>query len=199
MLTLAFDTAATSVSVALLNGQDVVAADGRNMERGQGEALIPMIEQILQQAGLSPADVKRVAVSVGPGSFTGVRVGLAAARGMGLALHIPVVGITTLAAAAYHVPAETVLAVADTKRGDFFTQLFRDGRPVENPIVRTAEQIRDLGPISLTGTGADMAAEHTGQPVVQNGLWPAVAVGLLAQTGGLPPDPMYLREADVSL
>ena len=98
------------------------------MERGQGEALIPMVDALLKQAGLSPADVKRVAVSVGPGSFTGVRVGLAAARGMGLALHVPVVGITTLAAAAYQVPAETVLAVADTKRGDFFTQLFRGGR-----------------------------------------------------------------------
>lgn len=199
MLTLAFDTAATAVSVALLNGQNVVAADGRNMERGQGEALIPMVDALLKQAGLSPADVKRVAVSVGPGSFTGVRVGLAAARGMGLALHVPVVGITTLAAAAYQVPAETVLAVADTKRGDFFTQLFRGGRATEDPTVRTADQIRDMGPICLTGMGADKVADYTGQPVVQNGLWPAVAVGLLAQTGGLPPNPMYLRDADVSL
>ena len=123
MYTLAFDTTANSVSVALLDDSDIVFQDNQIMERGQGEALIPMIQRIMYSSGKKMSDIDRIAVSVGPGSFTGVRVGLATARGMGLALKKKVVGITTLEASAYQIKGK-VLSVLDTKRGDFYTQIF---------------------------------------------------------------------------
>lgn len=198
MLTLAFDTTANGVSVAVLRDKDIVAQDYRAMVRGQGEALIPMIQRLIQQADLYMADLDQVAVTVGPGSFTGVRVGLAAARGIGLALKIPVRGITTLAASAYGTTGR-ILAVLDTKRGDFYTQLFQDGTPLEGPAIRTAKQIQALFPVALVGTGvaplSDVISCTTANPAEAL----AVPAGLLSLDGGLPAEPIYLRDADVSI
>ena len=195
MLTLAFDTTANSVSVALLDGETVVAQDNRDMERGQGEALIPMIQALMKGAGLPMSAVKRVAVAVGPGSFTGVRVGLSAARGIGLALSVPVVGVSTLTASAFR-KSGRVIAVIDTKRGDFYTQIFSDGKPSEKPCIRTAEQIKALADCQAVGSGAPLLLPDKVQDDPY--LTPAVAVGLCALTDALPPEPLYLREADVS-
>jgi tRNA threonylcarbamoyl adenosine modification protein YeaZ len=92
--TLAIDTSLRACAVAVTGG----AWASEPMQRGQAQRLIPMVGEVLARAGLSYADVRRVAVAVGPGSFTGVRVGISAALGLGLALGVPVVGVSTLAA-----------------------------------------------------------------------------------------------------
>jgi len=193
-LTLALDTAADSISVAVLKGTKILAHKYQRMERGQGEALIPMIQEVLSNSKLDFPDLERVAVSVGPGSFTGVRIGLATARGIGLALNIPVVGITSFEAAAYGTTGK-VLVVLDTKRGDFFTQYFKDGKPLAEPVIRTPEKICAEKPSKIVGSGAGLLPDL---PHANTGYEPACAVGLCSLSGGVSANPLYLRDADVS-
>ncbi|MBQ7413716.1 MAG: tRNA (adenosine(37)-N6)-threonylcarbamoyltransferase complex dimerization subunit type 1 TsaB [Alphaproteobacteria bacterium] len=196
MHTLSFDTTANSVSIALLRDDVVLTKIQKDMVRGQGEALIPMIQDLCVRENFPIANINRIAVSIGPGSFTGVRVGLAAARGMGLALNIPVYGVTTLQALAYKTTG-LVLAVLDTKRGDYYTQLFRDGTPMEQPSVRSLTDICALTDISLAGPDAVAISAQTKQPIADNHLLMAEAVGLFSLVQACPPEPLYLREADV--
>ena len=197
MITLAIDTANENIAIALLNDTEVLADINQTMPRGQGEALIPMIRNILTKANLSPADIHQIAVTLGPGSFTGVRIAMATARGMALALNIPIYGTTTLEAAAFQTTGK-VLSVLDTKRGDFYTQLFQDGQPLEDPAIRTPEQMKSLSGISLVGSSAPAVAEQTGFPVQNPPLSPAIAVALSALTQKREAIPYYLRDADVS-
>ena len=95
MKILAFDSATSACSAAIWRDGEIPARRFVAMERGQSEALIPMVVEVLKEAGLTYAEIDFIAVTVGPGSFTGVRIGLAAARGMALAGGLPVVGVTT--------------------------------------------------------------------------------------------------------
>ena len=196
-LILALDTTGNSISVALIGPDKVIAHQYETMERGQGEALIPMIEKVVKKAGRDFKDLTKVAVAVGPGSFTGVRIGLATARGIGLALNIPVVGVTSFDVAALETTGK-VLVVLDTKRGDFFTQIFQDGEPVEDPIIRNEEQIRKLNPPAVIGSGVSYLTKGKFK-ALQMKYEPAVAVGLCSFKKGRAPDPLYLRDADVSI
>ena len=196
--TLAIDTANDSISVALLKNKDVLSHDFRIMNRGQGEALIPMIQSVLKEASFDIQKLDRVAVSIGPGSFTGVRIGLSAARGVGLALNIPVYGVTSFEAAAYQ-STGFVLAVLDTKRGDFYTQLFKDGKEAEGPTIRTVGQISSLDVPVLIGAGAQSLANQTKKEIRLYPMEPAIAVGLCSFQKTYPPEPLYLRDADVSI
>ena len=195
MYTLALDCTAETVSVSVLKENEVVAQETRAMERGQGEALIPMIREIVMRVGLKMANLDRVAVCVGPGSFTGVRIGLAAARGMGLALNIPVIGVSGLEAAACRSVGSVMVAI-NTRRGDFYTQCFRDGQPTDEPTLRTMEQIRALAPVTVIGNISEIPDDEI--RVMERPLAPAVAVGLCAEEMPRPPEPLYLREADVT-
>ncbi|MDY6407865.1 MAG: tRNA (adenosine(37)-N6)-threonylcarbamoyltransferase complex dimerization subunit type 1 TsaB [Pseudomonadota bacterium] len=197
ILTLAIDTVADSISVALIQNGQTIASQYRAMERGQGEALIPMIQNVIRKAQYDFNDLTQVAVSVGPGSFTGVRIGLATARGIGLALNIPVVGISAFEAAAFKTHGD-ILIVLDTKRGDFFTQRFQDEKPVEAPCIRDTAAIKSLNPNSIGGSGKDMLS-FMNIPIVQSSFIPAVAVGLCAMTSSGKAEPFYLRDADVSI
>ena len=196
--TLAIDTANDSISVALLKNKDVLSHDFQIMDRGQGEALIPMIQSVLGKASFDIQNLNRVAVSVGPGSFTGVRIGLSAARGIGLALQIPVYGVTSFEVAAYQ-SVDSVLTVLDTKRGDFYTQLFKNGKEAEAPAIRILQQINDLDIPTLVGPGAKSLAEQTNKEICLYPMEPAVAVGLCSFQKTYPPEPLYLRDADVSI
>jgi len=195
--TLSFDTSANSVSIALLDGQEVLAESDQWMERGQGEALIPMIIALLEKAKTTMSEVKQIAVSIGPGSFTGVRVGLAAARGMGLALHIPVYGVTTLEAATYQTTG-CVLSIFNTKRGDYYTQLFNNGQPVEEPTIRTLSDIQALTFDNLAGPVDDEVATATHKSYLNNQPPLAINVGKMAEIIHREANPLYLREADVT-
>lgn len=91
---LGFDTSAAHCAAALLCGTRVVAMRGEEMTRGQAERLMPLLEEVLAEAGIVWGDLARIGVGVGPGNFTGIRIGVSAARGLALALEIPAIGIT---------------------------------------------------------------------------------------------------------
>lgn len=105
MLTLGFDTSAAHVAAALLSGDDVLAVQGDLMAKGQAEHLMPMIEEMLSISGKSWQDLDRIGVGVGPGNFTGIRIAVSAARGLGLSLNIPAVGVNGFEVAALNATA----------------------------------------------------------------------------------------------
>ena len=120
MLTLAFDTATAVATSALVDEEEVL---GERVSRAQ--TLLEDVDALLRQAGSHPSELDRLVVGVGPGSFTGVRIGLAVARGLALSLDLPGSGVSTLAALAAGAPE--ALPVIDAKRREVFTLL--DGEP----------------------------------------------------------------------
>jgi tRNA threonylcarbamoyladenosine biosynthesis protein TsaB len=211
MLILAFDTSVAACSVALWRDGAVLAAARKIMDQGQAEALMPLIETVMAQAGVKYAVLDRIAVTAGPGSFTGVRVGLAAARGLGLATGKPVIGVmTTEALAAAVAEAERakiqILAAIDTKRGDLYVQKF-DSRLLEVGGVRVIAPA-DLAdwnqtqPVVVIGDGATAALAALGAcgsrssaDALPNA---AVIAALAAQRAPVPggPLPIYARAPD---
>jgi tRNA threonylcarbamoyladenosine biosynthesis protein TsaB len=141
MLILAFDTTAPACSVAIVKDGAALVHVREVMDQGQAEALVPLIERAMGEAGVGYPDLDRIAVTIGPGSFTGVRVGLATARALGLAAKKPVVGVSSLAVLAAAVARgererhATILAAVDTKRGDLYVQSFESmsGAPKTAP------------------------------------------------------------------
>ena len=129
MFTLAFDTTANCCAIALLDGTKVIGKFEREMEFGQAEELLPRIEQILHDAGLKFTDLGLLAVCVGPGSFTGVRSSIAAARAFSLAQpNLPVTGVSAFEAYVHALDMFELSAynavIIETKRDDFYFQLF---------------------------------------------------------------------------
>jgi len=120
MLTLAFDTATAAATSALADGDEIL---GERVSRAQ--TLLEDVDALLRQAGAHPSDLDRLAVGLGPGSFTGVRIGVAVARGLALSLDVPGAGVSTLAALAAGAPG--AVPVVDAKRREVFTLL--DGEP----------------------------------------------------------------------
>ena len=121
MKVLAFDTALGACSVAAWSEGEILAARHQRLERGHAEALMPMVEAVRAEAGLAYDEFDLIAVTVGPGTFTGLRIGLAAARGLALASGVALVGLTTLEVVAWGIPeqvrgADPVLAVHDARR-----------------------------------------------------------------------------------
>lgn len=127
---LAIETAGSSCSVVVARGDAVIAEEGRPLRHGHAEALFPMIERVMAQARLHPAQLAAVAAATGPGGFTGIRVGLAAAHGIALATGARLIGITSFAAVAARVAAadkgeeEHLLVALDSRRADLYVQLF---------------------------------------------------------------------------
>ncbi len=168
MRILAIDTALARCSVAFGDPEADVVARSVAMERGHAEALVPMIEEVLAAAGAGYGDAERVAVIVGPGSFTGLRVGVAAARGIALAAGRPLVAVDTLAALAEAVrPShrrQAIAAVVDARRGEIYAALFAaDGTALVEPSALVAADFADLvaeaGAVPvLTGSAADIVA-----------------------------------------
>jgi tRNA threonylcarbamoyl adenosine modification protein YeaZ len=116
----------------------LVASLSETLGKGHAERLIPMIDEVLHQAGMTLQQMTRIAVTVGPGSFTGIRVGVAAARGFALSLGIPAVGVTTLEVVAEQVleigPPAPVIAAIDARRDEIFAQVFApDGEALTEP------------------------------------------------------------------
>ena len=169
MLVLAIDTALEACSAAVLDtGAGAVAAhDSLPMQRGHAEALMPLIARVMQRAGTAFAELDRIAVTTGPGSFTGLRVGLAAARGIALAAGKPAIGLTTLAAYATPLVAadatRAVVAAIDARHDQVYLQVFGPGgRTVVAARVaplREALRVSATGAPALVGTGATMLAE----------------------------------------
>ena len=144
---LALDCSLAALTLALSRDGTLLAERQTPMSRGQAEEIIPAIERMLSDADVDYADLSAIAATVGPGSFTGIRVGLAAARGLALALELPTIAISTLGAFAYQgfdeESASQLLCVAiNTKRGDYYTQLFSEGMlEVSEPSILAPEEI----------------------------------------------------------
>jgi tRNA threonylcarbamoyladenosine biosynthesis protein TsaB len=176
MLILAIDTALDACAAAVLdtNAGKLIAIESQAMKRGHAEALMPLIARVMKQAGLPFAALDRIAVTTGPGSFTGLRVGLSAARGIALAAGKPVVGLTTLSA--YAAPAisengeHPVLSAIDARHDHVYFQLVSaDGGPLIRPSVAPIEEALDasrFGAPHLVGNAARIIADR----------WPAQAL-----------------------
>lgn len=192
MLILAIDTALEACSAALHNvaTDETVARETIPMTRGHAEALIPLIERLMTQSGCEFNDIDAFAVTVGPGSFTGLRVGLSAARGFGLATGKPVIGVSTLATLAAPLlaidDAIPVVAAIDARHGNLYIQMFGPGgRILVSPRVmalRDATRAVAIGPARLAGSGAALLAEG----------WPAGERPPLAIFPDATPDPVWL-------
>jgi tRNA threonylcarbamoyladenosine biosynthesis protein TsaB len=136
MRVLALDTSTPICAVAALDGARVLAEDDRASEQRHGELLLPRIRDVLATAGLAPAALELIAVGIGPGSFTGLRTGLATAKGLALALSIPLRAVCSLRALAAGLPdAETSLRVAtiDAGKGELFLAAFAGDRVTHEP------------------------------------------------------------------
>jgi len=214
MRVLAIDTALESCSAAVLdtaNGK--VTSEALPMVRGHAEALMPLIGRVMKQADMAFSALDRIAVTTGPGSFTGLRVGIAAARGIALAAAKPAVGLTTLAAyAAPHIAHDdkTAIAVAiDARHQHVYLQIFGPGGHtlIAPRIAGIADAVRAAanGPVRIVGTGATMLAvawpSREPPPVlVDESRAPDIVwVGRLAAAadeGTSEPKPLYLRAPD---
>jgi tRNA threonylcarbamoyladenosine biosynthesis protein TsaB len=215
---LAIDTALQAVSACVLEeGADTpVVSETIAMQRGHAEALLPLLDRVMAAIEGGFAALGRVAVTVGPGSFTGLRVGIAAARAIGVARNIPVVGVSTLAAlAAPLILAQKpglVAAAIDALHGNvYFAAFGPDGRAIVPPRLATARdavRLLGAGPIRIAGPGApvlaiEARAAHSLAEVVGNVGAPDIAfvarLGLLADPATTPARPLYLKAPDVKL
>ena len=196
MILLAIDTAATLCAASIHDtGRGELGREVRDLGKGHAEHLMEVIALALERAGVTYDDLGAVAVSIGPGSFTGVRVGVATARGLALALKVPAVGVSTLEALAAEardgVPERAVLARIDAgRRQAYIASYSAAGAPVLMPAVVTLEE-------------AGRIAGEAGDAVVVEGRTADIAVyarlaaeRIASGTAIAPPKPLYLRDAD---
>jgi len=172
------------------------------MVKGHQERLATMVREVMQAAGLSFGDLDRIGVTVGPGSFTGLRVGVAFAKGLSAALGLPCVGVGTLEALAGD-ESGVAAAVIDAKRGQVYLQVFEDGRalmaPDALPVEIAAARLVEFRPSTLIGSGAPLLAPVLPDATVKLNLTPdpAVIARLAAKVRSpAPPKPLYLRAPD---
>jgi tRNA threonylcarbamoyladenosine biosynthesis protein TsaB len=215
MRILAIDTALEACSAAVLDTEraGIAAHESLPMVRGHAEVLIPLIARVLERARLTFSEIDRIAVTTGPGSFTGLRVGISAARGIALATGKPAVGLSTLAAyAAPFIAADDtlpVVAVIDARHDHVYLQVFGPGgRTLVAPrLVPIAEARRaaTTGAPRLVGTAATMLAAawppgERAPTVVDQRSAPDIEwvarLGAAAVETGAPPKPLYLRAPD---
>ena len=221
MIILAVETALGACSAAVISNGRVLAQEHESMVRGHAEALAPMVRRVMEEAGIGFRSLERVAVTTGPGTFTGQRVGLAFARALALALKIPAIGITTLEAMAAEAlsrlpHASWAISVADAKRGDIYLAAAAPGGELLIPArLLPAEQLGaaislaaenfGLAPV-LAGTAAPILRE----PLIRMGYSPvdsdvrqptaafvALACEQLPETHSARP--LYLRPPDARL
>ena len=209
---LAVDTALGACSVAVFQGEKILAHHFVEMARGHAEALAPMVDTAMREAGIGFDALDRLAVTTGPGTFTGQRVGLAFMRGLRVALEKPLTGVTTLeataAAASAQDAARRAAAIHDAKRGEAYLLLWEDGRAVLPACVMSFAEavagIEAFGCCALAGTGAEEAADRLGEsfPLTAIRQPDALWVGRLAMTrppAREAPAPLYLRAPDAKL
>ncbi len=214
MLVLAIDTALEACSAAIFDSdrETILASETEIMSRGHAEASMPLLDGVMRDAGLDFFGIDRIAVTVGPGSFTGLRVGIAAARGLAIAAKKEIVGITTLAAlAAPYLEAEPntpVAAAIDGRHRHVYFELYgAQSRVLLSPrIIPVDEAVHAAAGASarLVGSGAAMMAEiwpdpahlpHIDERRAPDIGWVA-RLGAAAQLQTAPPKPLYLRPPD---
>ncbi len=207
MIVLALDTAGVDCAAAIYDsGRNTVLGEASDMiGKGHAEHLMGIVDRALDRAGVTLSDVERLAVTVGPGSFTGIRVGVAAARGFALSLGIPAVGISTLevmaAAQRAKTPGRAVLATMDAKRDEIYLQSFAaDGTALD--------EARAVSTADAQAFAADFDGEITGsatpilKPAASGEHANAFPISVVARLGAAAnpdagkPKPLYLRGPD---
>src|SRR5437588_9006687 len=215
MRILAIATALRTCSPCVLDSDadEPISSETIPMARGHAEALLPLLERVVAHAGGGFASLDRVAVTVGPGSFTGIRVGLAAARAIAVARRIPVAGVSTLAALAAPLIVQgadgILVAAIDALHGNVYVIGYGPGgrtilSPRHSP-VRDAVRALGAGPLRITGSGAPMLAIEAWSmglkaEVLGERIAPDIAyvarLGLAADPASAPPRPLYLKAPD---
>ncbi|UZE49379.1 tRNA (adenosine(37)-N6)-threonylcarbamoyltransferase complex dimerization subunit type 1 TsaB [Rhodopseudomonas sp. P2A-2r] len=215
MLILAIDTALDACAAGVLDTRvsRLIAHESLPMKRGHAEALMPLIARVMAQSGIGFADLGRIAVTTGPGSFTGLRVGLSAARGLGLAAGKPVVGVTTLTAYAAPVVSRNephpIISAIDARHDHVYFQVVAgDGSPLIRPRVAPvgeALEVARLGAPHIVGNAAQILADSwpaDAAPPLQVDAQPAPDITWIGWLGAAvtpenaPARPYYLRAPD---
>jgi tRNA threonylcarbamoyladenosine biosynthesis protein TsaB len=206
MLILSLDSAGSGCGACLWRGGKVLAEASESMERGQDQRLMPLIEQVMQKGGPGYNDLDRIAVTRGPGSFTGIRIGLAAARGIGLAQNKPVIGIDRFAVYRLHVqfPNKSLLVVINSKREELFCRFYpaRGGSMETLPMTpdQIAAFIERKGETAVTG---DIKPEGVADFHRLNEKETVLAAALAAAADPedpiFLPRPLYIRPPDVTI
>jgi tRNA threonylcarbamoyladenosine biosynthesis protein TsaB len=215
MLILAIDTALDACAAGVLDTEagKLIAQESLGMKRGHAEALMPLIARVMKESGVAFASLDRIAVTTGPGSFTGLRVGLSAARGIALAANKPVVGLTTLSAYAAPVVSQNleqpVISAIDARHDHVYFQVVSgNGSPLVRPRVAPIEEALGaarFGAPHLVGNAAEILSQR----------WPAQALppfkvdaqsapdiawvawlGAAVSPNTAPARPFYLRAPD---
>jgi tRNA threonylcarbamoyladenosine biosynthesis protein TsaB len=211
MKVLAVDTCFGACSVAILDGEKILAHRFERMERGHAEALAPMVSAAMDEAAIGYTAIERLAVTTGPGTFTGQRVGLAFMRGLRIALKVPLVGITSLGAmsaqARDEAKTKSAAAIHDARRDEVYFAL-NDENPAVllfSEAVQHVEAAARSADIALAGTAAKRVA-GTAKParirLTEIAAPDAIWVARLARSAPVPdavPKPLYLRAPDAKI
>lgn len=204
MLIVGLTSSTATVGVAVARDGELRASRQVVTDRRHAEEITPLLTEALREADCSVAEIDRLAVDVGPGRFTGLRVGLATARGLALACSLPMVGVTSLELLAAGSPGRPVVAVIDARRNEVFQQVFHSSGP-EKAVVGPPAELAAAVPLDavVVGDGADRYHDIYGAPVVLGQAPDAtVLVGLAADRtpqNGSEVLPVYLREPDVQV
>ncbi len=214
MTILALDTAGSMCAAALYDPQtqQVLAEVSHDIGKGHAELLLDYIAQCFEAAKITRSDVTRIAVNIGPGSFTGVRVGVSAARGFGLALSCPVIGVSGFEALSHEMqvlaPAHPVMIALSAYRGDIYAQGFdAQGQASTTPLAGNEAELlpvlQQLGAdYALAGSGAAQLQEAEGSERRIISASAHASIGTFARLAALrevgnPPEPLYMRGPDV--
>ena len=197
-LILGFDTSSAHCAAALLRGDSVLTQRREEMAKGQAERLMPLLEELLTDGGVTWSDLDAIAVGIGPGNFTGIRISVSAARGLALGLDVPAIGVSSLEAQAFG-QEKPVISSLDARREHLYLQI-----DAEHPGLFTTDNL----PLLATGARcighrADEIAARCGGTVAEARYPVAEAIARVAATRLAQPDlpapaPLYLREADAA-
>ncbi len=203
LLTFAFDTSGPHCAAALLSGETLVAAACEEMAKGQAERLMDFCAEVLRAGGVRWSDIDRLAVGTGPGNFTGLRISVAAARGLALGLGIPAIGVSNLEAQVFGFDGPVVSAL-DARRDHFYLQGFGMPVPVTPMLCDLAAlpaTLRGVAPLCVGHRAAEIA-EQTGGSIARQTLPVAETIARVSLARGgnshPRPAPLYIRPADAA-
>ena len=204
MIVLAIDTSEAFCSAALVDisegSADTLGSLSEELGRGHAERLLPMLGEILEQSGKSYSDIERITVVTGPGTFTGLRIGLSVARGLSLALEVPAVGVTSLMALAATAGSEgTVHAFVKGRGGQVFFQSFLAvAEKAPKAITAPVNQDHDNILKGLEGASGLRVGSGTGEgaEIFSINAVSLAKLGAMLKPEEYPPEPTYFREAD---
>jgi tRNA threonylcarbamoyladenosine biosynthesis protein TsaB len=197
VIVLAIDTCGDACACAVVAEEVMLSAQSLPMQRGHQEALGPLVQRVMADSELDFADLDRIGVTIGPGSFTGLRIGLAFAKGLAFALDIPLVGVGVLEALAASAGASRAAGVIDARKGEVYFQGFYQGQALGAPaVLQIAAARQAVGEDwSLAGSGAPLLAGAGARILDLTAPEPEEIARLAAgaERPSAPPTPLYIR------